>query len=174
MKQFLKLLPVFTLFLFSCTEETCTEEKKENPVFALPPYTFEIKASTFGKAKLNGDTVNVLFLETTLNNNTNDTLKFGSMSCSWSDIYVISNTRFSADVTVCDKNTPVVLSVIPQTNAKTFFNVILGKIEKGSKEKLKVGLKLIPVKSNTDLNFIPEKIRSFPASEVMWSNEIEL
>lgn len=170
MKKLIPFILVFVAFLLF----SCTEEKKEEPISTLPSCTFEIKASSFGKAKLKNDTVNVLFLETTINNNTNDTLRFGSMSCSWSDIYTLSNPKLSLDVPECDKNSPIIIKVIPQTNAKTFFNVILGKIEKGSAEKLKAGLKLVEIKEDSDPGTIFEKIHSFPADSILWSNEIEL
>lgn len=170
----MKKLSLLFLTALTFILSSCSEEKQPEVIGSLPFFSFEIKASSFGKAKLKNDTVNVLFLETTLHNNTNDTLRYGTMSCSWNDIYEISNSELSLDAPVCTKNTPAIIKVDPNSNAKTFFNVLIGKLEKGCKEKLKLGLKLIEIKSDKEIDGVPEKIKSFPAKDIMWSNEIEL
>jgi hypothetical protein len=165
-----KLIAGFLSVLFFVS---CTEEPKSETVTLpsnLPPYVLDIKLVEFKRT----DSTNTLLLETTLWNNTKDTLKYLSMSCSWQEVYSFSNPKISIPVDPCSKNTPVIISVIPETNAKTFFKVNLNGISQGSKEKVKLGLKLIPMKDSG--NVYSETVSKLRAGsvDILWSNEIQL
>jgi hypothetical protein len=152
----------------------CSDDKKPEAAEFLQErtsYSFHIKPAQFVKT----DSTNTLLLETTLWNNTKDTLKYVSMSCSWYDVYSISHPKVSIKQDPCFKNIPVIISVDPETNAKTFFKVSLDGIEQGSREKLKLGFKLIQAQPSDDTTRLVETLYNTKNTEaILWSNEIEL
>jgi hypothetical protein len=79
----------------------------------------------------------------TLTNNSGDTLKYLSMSCSWQDFYSVSDNRLQVEIAECDKNIPRIISLPPKSsmtvklrllannvgNAEIIFNVRLNIIK---------------------------------------------
>ncbi|MCE3229397.1 MAG: hypothetical protein K0S32_3948 [Bacteroidetes bacterium] len=167
-----KIIIGFLLVVFFVS---CTEEPKNETVTALatplPPYTLQIKAIESKKT----DSTGVVLLETTLWNNTKDTLRYLTMSCSWEDIYCFSNPNVFIPPTECTKNAPTIISVLPETNAKTIFNAYLAGTSQNSQEKVKLGIKLIKVPAEPDSSGKRESIHNLEnVKNILWSNEIEL
>lgn len=101
------------------------------------------------------------------------------MTCGWDAIYIVDNDRIDVEREKnCYTNVPKIIKVRPQMNSKTFFNINLGKVTKGSGEKMKLGIEIITVENEKDLL---EKAKGFfdkskrrDSENVIWSNEVEL
>jgi hypothetical protein len=105
-----------------------------------------------------------------LTNSTKAPLKYITMTCSWYDIFHLSNKHFEIYGWGCDSNYPTVAIVLPNKSATFVLLVIKRKISAGI-ENLKVGMNLfIDNKQNEEMAPLPvDKI-----DNVIWSNEIKV
>lgn len=106
-------------------------------------------------------------VEITLKNNSNDTLKYYTMSCSWQDNYTLNTRKISINHQECDKNIPVLISVGPNETKTNIINLspvtrhIIGL-------KLKIGF--ISIEESSQLSDIHIENKE----NVIWSNEIKI
>ncbi|PWK77706.1 hypothetical protein LX99_02586 [Mucilaginibacter oryzae] len=93
---------------------------KNKPVHELSKgkYVLHINQFTVTRTKdtlVSGEKIPLVRFVLNFTNNTNDTLKYINMSCSWWDIYRISNSSIGNFSSGCDKNVPVVVN-LPTSN----------------------------------------------------------
>lgn len=85
-------------------------------------------------------------VNTKLTNNTNDTLKYYSMSCSYQDFYFLYGQELFFDAIECDKNMPILITLLPNES-----KIVQLKLRKSSKivyENIKIGFFLYKVDKN--------------------------
>lgn len=154
------VLTIVVLFFNSVTFSQTS--KKES-------YTFTI---TKGKVvKENKQTFWVT--PTTLTNNTTDTLRYFSMSCSWQDFYSVDNNKLKIEGALCGKNIPVILTLAPGQARTEEVRLLISQTMDASKIKFKIGFNLMKVSSIQkafDFDFQEEQKKK----NVIWSNLISM
>jgi hypothetical protein len=139
-------------FLFLCLSYLC------QLTYSQSKYDLNAKISGYN-SKIN--------VEVTLKNNTNDTLKYYTMSCSWEDNYVLNTRKIGIEKHSCDKNIPVLTSLAPYESKTVIINLspvtrhIMGL-------KLKIGIALIEDSSLLPYTEINKNVN------IIWSNEIKI
>ncbi len=110
----------------------------------------------------------------TLINNTNDTLKYQSMSASWWDNYDLDNKKFAlaAEYWIVFKNGPVVLLLLPHHQVTKDIRILTYYKDNFRNEKLKIAMHIKKVLS---LPMVGEITQIGPDSNfVIWSNEVTI
>jgi hypothetical protein len=110
-----------------------------------------------------------------LSNNSNDTLNYIHMTCSWSDSFIIDNKNIDIQGWGCDSNFPKVYKIPPHKSST--FNIPLLFAKNLDKYNFRVGLYLLKYEKQHVLlslfdNFLNSKA-SFK-NFVIWSNEITI
>lgn len=127
-------------------------------------YILTIKQGKY--EKINNQTY--LSVPTTLTNNTDDTLKYLSMSCSWREFYCVDNDKMSVEQVICTKNGQIILTLLPHKSVDREIKLIIEQITDTSKLKFKIGFSLIKVKNNLPYEFNEqEKMKN-----IIWSNTV--
>lgn len=110
---------------------------------------------------------------TTLTNNTKDTLKYFSMSCSWQDFYSVDNSKLVVEDTPCDKNIPTILTLTPGQSKTVEIRLLISQTMDSSKIKFRIGFNLMKLVKNQkvyEFDFKEEKKKK----NVIWSNIISM
>ncbi|MEO3404414.1 hypothetical protein AAFN85_10950 [Mucilaginibacter sp. CAU 1740] len=109
-----------------------------------------------------------------LTNNTNDTLKYISMSCSWWDIYHISDSSLGFLTLGCDKNVPQGVEIPPHQTRDMTFVLDVGKTTDVSGKKFKVGMNMVKYKSPEQVwdDLLFNKLAD--QHNLLWSNEVSI
>jgi hypothetical protein len=102
-------------------------------------------------------------------NNSNDTLEYIGMQCSWWDIYLTNNPKVEIQPAyeMCYKNGPTVIKIAPKNS--TVVNIAVG-CAKGLSRDTKFRIGMIVQKYNGGLFNIPMSRES----NTIWSNEIDI
>ncbi|MBO9701868.1 MAG: hypothetical protein J7604_16795 [Sporocytophaga sp.] len=131
-------------------------------------YTLSIEKGKAIKEKENTYWV----IPTTLTNNSNDTLKYYSMSCSWQDFYSVDNRKLQIDnATICDKNILKILTLVPGQKQTVEVRLLISQTMDAPEIKFRIGFNLIKVtKKNNPLHY-HEILKK---KNVIWSNEISM
>ncbi len=146
------LLIVFTLLSFTIKTDI--------------PYTFKVISV---KDNLH-ENENKIHIYATLLNNTNDTLKFLTMSCMWSIIYSTNNSNVEmAGPWACDGNFPVLITVPPFKSYQAAFYVVVKP--NSLKQKFKIAIHLHKVKSEFEFHGLDFFSGDNYKPQVIWSNE---
>jgi len=104
----------------------------------------------------------------TLKNNTNDTLRYYTMSCSWWNFYSVDNHDYKIKTDNCDKNIAKILKLAPHKS--NTINIILTRnIEQVDQNKqFRIGFRLVKAKDTAGpLDFFQPK-----EDYILWSNKI--
>ncbi len=128
-------------------------------------YVLTIKQGKYEKA----DNQTYLLVSTTLTNNTNDTLKYLSMLCSWWDFYYVDNDRIEVYKGVCKKNFEIMLTLLPHKSVDREIKLVIGQTTGTSKLKFRIGINLLKVKNEK----IDEWKELRNTKNIIWSNVIE-
>jgi len=106
-------------------------------------------------------------LPVTVHNDSNDTLRYCSMTCSWQAFYRIDNDAFEILSTACTKNIPTMITVLPYSTHTTNIAFILNRDNQTNNPFFKVGLNI-----NTSGSFFlyQEELYRY---NIIWSNEIK-
>ena len=131
-------------------------------------YALTIKQSKYEKT----GTKTYLVVHTTLKNNTKDTLRYLSMSCSWREFYHLSNDNLSFEPWVCTKNGPIILILAPNESVDTELKLVVEKTTDTPILKFKIGLNLVEVKNN--IQEVYNEYRKKNTQNIIWSNSITL
>ena len=110
---------------------------------------------------------------TTLTNNTKDTLRYFSMSCSWQDFYSVDNRKLQVEGTPCDKNIPTILTLAPGQSRTVEIRLLISQTMDASEIKFKIGFNLMKVsatKKSHDFDFKEEQKKK----NIIWSNVISM
>lgn len=113
--------------------------------------------------------VQLIQMPVTVRNNSNNTLSYFSMTCSWDEFYHVNNNKFSIEIQPCDKNFPRNIIIAPHGYHTQLVFIIYEKkyIKKG--ETFEVGVNInknVPV----DVDNYDELTRY----NLVWSNEVSL
>jgi len=116
----------------------------------------------------------VLFVPVKLTNNSNDTLKYMTMSCSWEEFYMADRREIATiPIEPCDKNIPKCLTLGPHKSV--IVNVPVVKLQRG--KRFRIGMALIKLNNHDNL-FDLLNIGSYSIDKkddnIIWSNTIEL
>lgn len=154
-----RIILTITVLLFNCLTFSQTV-KKENYVLTI------IKGKVIKENKQR-----FLITPTTLTNNTKDTLKYYSMSCSWQYFYSVDSKELQVDGQDCDKNIPLILSLAPGESKTVEIRLLMDKTIDASEIKFKIGFNLMKVSSTQkefDFDFNEQKKKK----NIIWSNII--
>jgi hypothetical protein len=107
----------------------------------------------------------------TFTNNSNDTLMYVSMSCSWWDIYITNNTATSIlqSNEKCFKNSPVVMKIAPKSSSVVYLSIGFSK-QLNNIIGVKIGMILQKYIGNKQEIYLP----AWHKDNVIWSNEVFL
>ena len=108
---------------------------------------------------------------TTLFNNTKDTLKYFSMSCSWQDFYLVDNHKLKVEVIQCDKNIPIILTLAPGQSKTIIIRLLISQKMKPKTVKFKIGLNIMKVASLSNKLDLNEQRKK---KNIIWSNIITI
>ncbi|MEO6175311.1 MAG: hypothetical protein ABIP27_09190 [Flavobacterium circumlabens] len=108
---------------------------------------------------------------TTLGNNTKDTLRYYSMSCSWQSFYSVDNNKLQVEGKDCDKNIPIILTLAPGQSRTVKIRLLISQTIATSKIKFKIGFNLMKV-SGTKKDFNFDFKEQQKKKNIIWSNII--
>jgi len=117
----------------------------------------------------------VAICEMQIHNNSNDTLKYASMSCSWLETYVTDNVDFKIPEQICLQNIPE-LRVIPPRQSSIVEIPIVTDLKTALPRKIKIGLSLQKC-TEDPFNTVPglfEMVLKPLTRNMIWSNEVEI
>ena len=107
----------------------------------------------------------------TLTNQTKDTLKYFSMTCSWQDFYSVDNSKLQVEGTSCDKNIPTILTLAPGQSSTVEVKLLISQTMDASTIDFKIGFNIMKVKSSADKFDFNEQTKK---KNVIWSNIISM
>lgn len=113
-----------------------------------------------------------LMTPATLTNNTKDTLKYYSMSCSWQDFYSVDSKELQVDGQDCDKNIPIILTLAPGESKTVEIRLLMDQTIYASEIKFKIGFNLMKV-SSTQKEFDFDFNEQQKKKNIIWSNIIQ-
>jgi hypothetical protein len=129
-------------------------------------YVLTIKQGKYEKV----GTQTFLLVPTTLTNNSPDTLKYLSTTCSWREFYRVDNDKISIKRVDCKKNKPIMLTLAPYKSVDTEIELVIAQTI--SKVKFKIGMNLLKIENeNNLLDVFREKQKT---KNIIWSNAIEM
>lgn len=108
---------------------------------------------------------------TTLTNNTKDTIRYYSMSCSWQIFYSVNSNKLQVEGKDCDKNIPTILTLAPRQSRTVEIRLLISPKIDASKIKFKIGFNLMKVSSTQkELEFDFKEQQK--KKNIIWSNII--
>ncbi|MES2850382.1 MAG: hypothetical protein V4685_15090 [Bacteroidota bacterium] len=110
-------------------------------------------------------------IPTTLTNNTNDTLRYYSMSCSWQDYYSVDNQKLEVRGSDCDKNIPKILTLNPGQKKSVDIQLVISQPMDGPEIKFRIGFNLIIAPKNKNSFDFEDGLEK---KNVIWSNPISM
>ncbi|MDX6183797.1 hypothetical protein SGQ44_15870 [Flavobacterium sp. Fl-77] len=158
-ENMIRIILTIAILLFNCLTFSQTA-KKEN-------YTLTIIRGKV--AKKNKQTFWIT--PTTLTNNTKDTLRYYSMSCSWQIFYSVDSNKLQVEGKDCDKNIPTILTLAPGKSRTVEIRLLMSSKINSSKIKFKIGFNLMKVSSiqkELDYDFKEQQKKN----NIIWSNII--
>ncbi|HTB99729.1 MAG TPA: hypothetical protein VK705_03510 [Ferruginibacter sp.] len=109
-------------------------------------------------------------VQTTITNNSSDTLRYLSMSCSWANYYVIDSRAFHLPTSECDKDTALLIQVAPHKRQETMLRLIsLLNTKQLHSVKFKIGFKFVQA---CDTDKASKELRR--SKNTIWSNSLML
>jgi len=111
-----------------------------------------------------------------LTNNSHDTLKYLTMSCSWDDNFRFDNYKFGMMGWNCDKNIPVTKIVPPHKTLPFIIPIICDSTVVISATRFRIGIIIIKESINRQfIDFLPmdNDLTRFK-NNLIWSNEVEI
>jgi hypothetical protein len=158
-EEMTKIILTIAVLLFNCLTFSQTA-KKENCALTI------IKGKVIKENKQR-----FLIIPTTLTNNTKETLKYYSMSCSWQDFYSVDSKELVVDGQDCDKNIPIILTLAPEESKTVEIRLLMNRTIDGSEIKFKIGFNLMKV-SSTQKEFDFDFNEQQKKRNIIWSNII--
>lgn len=140
-------------------------------------YILNIDANKIGKLKdtsVYDNNQKYYFASVPLNlsNNSDDTLKYFSMSCSWEEIYMVGSKDGGLLGWDCLKNIPDEIVVRPHTTRSVNLPIIFNKKSSENKYSFRIGMVLL---RNFDIWTMSDYDIAFGDKRyLIWSNEVEI
>lgn len=123
------------------------------------------KNNTSKKAK-------VVSVPVSLNNNSNDTLRFYSMTCSWFEFWDTNHQDIGISDWPCDKNIPEIVTIPPHQKYKKNLDIIYySTVKQGTKYQVSMSLLKATSNSKWIWNFWSDEYVRF---NKIWSNELTI
>jgi len=135
--------------------------KRDTFLYKLTPNNFKVKQ----------EKQDCILIPVTLTNNSNDSLKYIGMSCSWWDIYEIDNSQINILQLneIYYKNGPAIITIAPNTSSVV--NLPIGWIKGQTKTtEFRIGMilqKYIDNKQIIDFS-------KLETNNIIWSNEVTI
>lgn len=106
-------------------------------------------------------------IQVTFTNNSDDTLKYIGMSCSWWDIYKIDNSQMAIlqPDDGCFKNGPTVIAIAPKTSSAVNLTILFPK-QLSKATNFRIGMILQKYTKGHGLY-----LNKFQSNNTIWSNE---
>ena len=116
-----------------------------------------------------------IYVPVALENRSNDTLKYLSMTCSRWDIFRVNNNALSCFNTVCEYNVPDVYNLPPRQTARFVIPLTISQ-GTGGNPPFKVGMNLqLYFNAAEDWGTVAvERMIQKDAPNVIWSNEVHI
>lgn len=145
----MKIAALYILSFFILDKRDVNKFKVDNP-------TIQIKQINNNQQKLT--------LEITLTNNSADTVKYRSMSCSWQEYYRTNSKYWGIEINPCFKNGLTIEKISPNSSITKTISLVKRKGYHGKEDTVfKLGL-----------NYLPTESKIKKRSEILWSNPIIL
>jgi hypothetical protein len=129
---------------------------------------------TIQKGKvLKQDKTTYWVIPTILANNSKDTLKYFSMSCSWQDFYFVDNRKLQIEPSLCDKNVPVIFTLAPGQKKADEIRLIISQTMDAPEIMFKIGFNLMKVDKGQTL-FDYDYKEEQKKKNLIWSNVISM
>jgi hypothetical protein len=107
-----------------------------------------------------------------LHNNSKDTLKFYSMTCSWGSFYGTNSTGIGLPAWACEKNIPQIITITPHKVFQRDMSIVYdSNIKSGNQYRISMSLLKAPNDVKRIWDFWPEEFVRF---NKIWSNEITI
>lgn len=155
-----RMILTIVFLVFNCVAFSQTSKKENYTLTIIKGKVIEENKQTF------------CITPATLTNNTKDTLRYYSMSCSWQDFYLVDNNNIlQVKREGCDKNIPTILKLAPGKSRTVNIKLLIKSSINTSKIKFKIGFNLMKVSSNQrELDFdLKEREKK---KNIIWSNII--
>ena len=122
------------------------------------------------------DTINVIHIVATIYNPTKDTVRFGSMTCSYEDFFTVDNDVYSIQSRYdCYSNFPNVISLPPNSKTDRFIMIKYNKSDTSSKrEKFRIGMFYLKYYENATLDSATKFYQNRFQQKAIWSNELNI
>jgi len=105
-----------------------------------------------------------------LTNNSKDTLRYITMSCSWEDIYTSNTKRIIILSGPCDKNIPTI-AILPPHQSKNVYLPVIFKKSDTSVKVFKIGINLQKQDKLGNYNSVDLDSN---IKNLIWSNEVHI
>jgi len=129
-------------------------------------YKFEIEKGKIVKE----DDQTFWVIPTTFTNQTKDTLKYFSMSCSWQYFYSVDNEKLKIEQPLCDKDIYIILKLEPNQSKKAELRLLISQTKYASIINFKIGFHLVPDQVFMDNYDFQNQLNK----KIIWSNEISM
>ncbi len=114
--------------------------------------------------------VRTVMVPLTLHNNSEDTLRFYTMTCSWYTFFGTNGSGISLLSWGCDKNIPEIINVAPHKQYKRNLNInYYPYVKSGTRYRISMSLLKVPGNAKLTWNFWPDEYVRF---NKIWSNEL--
>jgi hypothetical protein len=150
-----------------------TKEDRKNYTLSIDQHKITKSYTTLRYAA--NDEHTVVSIPSKFTNNSNDTLRYMSMSCSWWDFYqiTIKGTDFWSN-SDCTKNIPQKIMVPPHTSLITLVQIIYKKGSIATGTKFKIGMSLQKFVSWKQPYDADTYLLRPETSNLIWSNEVKI
>jgi hypothetical protein len=111
-----------------------------------------------------------------LSNNSSDSLKYVTMSCSWMDNFITDNLKFAIKVCDCDSNFPDVKIILPHKTAFFTIRILYKNRLTTGDNHFKIGMLVVKdIKKNQPIDFISDYFSEKNyAANMIWSNTVKI
>ena len=113
----------------------------------------------------------VYLIPVTVHNNSNDTLKYYSMSCSWQEFYHSDNKAIEIVQPPCDNNVPEEIKIPPKGARVDNVSIICTDHDTKTPLQFKIGLNINKNVENDLFNGYDDELRRF---NIVWSDQVIL
>ena len=163
-----------SIFLSTCTLLSfCNSANIKNK--APLNDSLQITASLGGRGVFL-DTISVIYIAVTIHNPSSDTMRFGSMTCSYEDFFTVSSPSYRVQSRYdCFSNYPNIITLPPKT--KTDRYIMISQTKKGDTNvdtKFRIGMFYIKGDHNITLDSAGKFYQNRYNEKAIWGNELDL
>lgn len=165
-KTLLASIIILNIILIAACQTKNDTQISKPIVFKMDPVTMIAKSdSVFTKKGLH-----YLFIKASLKNNTADSFRYHSMTCSWDASFTTDSKKVKIQHEACYVNVPCLVTISP--GKMNEYKLTIETHQLDSNLKFKIGCNLIPDMGMTNDIQIYDSLNSF--NHLIWSNNIEM